>query len=172
MPTSATFAGSTLGAEAEHPRQRSGPTPTQQASGIPCTLPLGLDCGVFISACASIQSKPIFAIRFAEETRHAGYRADRDRVIAAEHQRHFSVGQRLRHQLAQTLARRRDLREILRIARALRRPRSPPAPQARSEIGDVVAERARDACRAPPRARPKGPYRRRAGPRPDRAARR
>ena len=31
-----------------------------EASGMPCTLPLGEDSGVFISVCASIQSKPIF----------------------------------------------------------------------------------------------------------------
>ena len=33
---------------------------------MPCTLPLGLDSGVFMSACASIQIKPSFAAELAE----------------------------------------------------------------------------------------------------------
>ena len=37
--------------------------PTQQASGMPCTLPLGLLAGVFMSACASIQIMPSFSPR-------------------------------------------------------------------------------------------------------------
>ncbi len=30
------------------------------ASGMPCTLPLGEESGVFMSVCASIQIRPIF----------------------------------------------------------------------------------------------------------------
>ena len=30
------------------------------ASGMPCTLPLGEESGVFMSVCASIQRSPIF----------------------------------------------------------------------------------------------------------------
>ena len=41
----------------------SGPWPMQHASGMPCTLPLGLLSGVFMSVCASIQIKPSFSPR-------------------------------------------------------------------------------------------------------------
>ena len=49
-----------------------GPMPTQQASGMPCTLPLGVVSGVFMSACASIQSRPTFCSVLAEVLRHTG----------------------------------------------------------------------------------------------------
>ena len=48
-----------LGRIAEDARSAPrGPTPMQHASGIPCTLPLGLVSGVFMSVCASIQIMP------------------------------------------------------------------------------------------------------------------
>ena len=37
-----------------------GSEPHERSEGIPWTLPLGEESGVFISVCASIQSNPIF----------------------------------------------------------------------------------------------------------------
>ena len=62
--------------------------PSAAASGIPCTLPDGLVSGVLRSPCASIQITPPGCARGARET---GERAERDRVVAAEHERAGAV---------------------------------------------------------------------------------
>ena len=61
-PTIATFEACTLGAGPSSVVNSGGPIPMQQASGMPCTLPLGDVSGVFISAWASIQSSPTFCV--------------------------------------------------------------------------------------------------------------
>ena len=38
----------------------AGSCPSSAASGMPCTLPLPLEAGVFMSPCASTQMTPIF----------------------------------------------------------------------------------------------------------------
>ena len=54
---------------------------------MPCTLPLGLESGVFMSACASNQIKPdVLTALPVEVARYATDRTDRDRMIAAHHQ--------------------------------------------------------------------------------------
>ena len=58
MPTSTVCSGSTAGAIAAEARQLRGSPPSSAASGMPCTLPEPLDAGVFMSPCASTQSRP------------------------------------------------------------------------------------------------------------------
>ena len=84
----------TLDATASATRRSRTPspaTPSAAASGIPCTLPVGEVSGRFRSPCASIQSTRAGAVRL----RHPAERADRDRVVAAEHERHESLSTRL-----------------------------------------------------------------------------
>ena len=64
-------------------RTRRRRRPSAAASGIPCTFPLGLVSGVLMSECASIQSTPPGPCTDGE----AAERAERDRVVAAEHER-------------------------------------------------------------------------------------
>ena len=70
--------------------KRPSVSPIAAASGIPCTLPLGEVSGVFRSPCASIQSTPPTPVR----AREAAERAERDRVVAAEHERHRALLER------------------------------------------------------------------------------
>ena len=85
----------------------------QHASGMPCTLPLGELSGVFMSACASIQIRPIFSPRVADSSRHARHGAHRHGVIAAQHQRQLCPSRQRRfHHLRQTRAGLGDLRQI------------------------------------------------------------
>ena len=57
MPTSTVCAGDTDG---DDPIDASsfGSWPSRAASGIPCTLPVLVVCGVFMSPCASTQINP------------------------------------------------------------------------------------------------------------------
>ena len=72
-------------------RTLSPATPSAAASGIPCTLPLGEVSGVLRSPCASIQSTPPAPCA----ARHPAERADRDRVVAAEHERDRAASHRV-----------------------------------------------------------------------------
>ena len=68
------------------------------ASGMPCTLPVGEVSGVLMSACASIQIKPIFcsyAPLLAEKLRDAGDCSRGYGMIAAQNKRNLSRFQRL-----------------------------------------------------------------------------
>ena len=72
-----------------------GSGPSSAASGIPWTLPLGEVAGVFMSACASIQSRPIGSALVV--LAHCGGRRDRtggEAVIAAEHERQRALLER------------------------------------------------------------------------------
>src|SRR6185369_11785939 len=57
MPTSTVFCGSTDGIDPMDASSR-GSWPSSAASGIPCTLPLSVVEGVFMSPCASTQIRP------------------------------------------------------------------------------------------------------------------
>ena len=57
-PTITVLCGATLGRKPNRSASGSGPMPSRQASGMPWILPLGLESGVFISACASSQIRP------------------------------------------------------------------------------------------------------------------
>ncbi len=59
MPMSTVFRGSTFGEKPPMPESSAGSGPSRDASGIPCTLPLLLLAGVFMSPCASTQISPI-----------------------------------------------------------------------------------------------------------------
>ena len=109
-----------MGAKPSRFASSGGPRPTQHASGMPCTLPLGELSGVFISACASIQIRPICCFFRRKYARHAGHRPDRHGVVAAQHQRHLLLGKRAIHHARQALARQRDLRQVLGPLRPLR----------------------------------------------------
>ena len=57
-PISAVCCGSTVGEKPPIDESSAGSGPSSAASGMPCTLPLGVLAGVFMSPCASIHSKP------------------------------------------------------------------------------------------------------------------
>ena len=84
MPTSATRDGSSAGRASPSWANHSGARPSAAASGIPWTLPDGLVSGVLRSPWASIQITPPGCPAAAARP---GERADRDRVVAAEHER-------------------------------------------------------------------------------------
>ena len=65
-------------------------SPIAAASGIPCTLPLGEVSGVFRSPCASIQRTP----PTPRAAREPAERSERDRVVAAEHERQRALLER------------------------------------------------------------------------------
>ena len=75
-----------VGSRTRRPRR-----PSAAASGMPWTLPLGEVSGRLRSPCASIQSAPPGAVH----ARHAAERAHRDRVVAAQDERHEAAPARL-----------------------------------------------------------------------------
>ena len=164
-PTSATRSSDGVGQASL--ANASPATPSAAASGIPCTLPLGEVSGVLRSPCASIHSAPPGAVHL----RHAAERADRDRVVAAEHERHGAAAARLLDERGHALARAHDRLEVARPRIAdLGRLR-----QAHVDVApvDALAAEARDPllqAGVPDRAT--GPCRRRAGRRRGRARRR
>ncbi len=112
----------------------------QHASGMPCTLPLGLVPGVFMSVCASIQIIPSLFLAIAQVFRYSRDGADRDGMIAAENQRELALRERRSDHLRQSRTGLGDLRKIFRMRAA--RP-----------AGFRAAPRAR--CRDPPLRIPK-----------------
>ena len=57
-PINAVCCGSTVGEKPPIDESSAGSGPSSAASGMPCTLPLGVLAGVFMSPCASIHSSP------------------------------------------------------------------------------------------------------------------
>ena len=108
MPTSATRSSDGVGHASL--ANASPATPSAAASGIPCTLPLGDVSGVLRSPCASIHSVAAGAVHL----RHAAERADRDRVVAAEHERDRPAAARVLDQRRDALARALDRLEVAR----------------------------------------------------------
>ena len=59
MPMSTVRSARTFGDRAPIFDSSAGSGPSSAASGIPCTLPLVVVAGVFMSPCASTQSRPM-----------------------------------------------------------------------------------------------------------------
>ena len=89
----------------------SGARPSAAASGIPCTLPDGLVSGVLRSPWASIQITPPGCP--AAAARPASV-PDRDRVVAAEHERPRALAHGLLDERRELRAGVEDLREVAR----------------------------------------------------------
>ncbi len=147
--------------EASTPRSRTGrrSRPSAAASGIPWTLPVGDVSGVLRSPCASIQSTPPDPVL----AREAAERAERDGVVAAEHERHRSLLERPADETGDLPAGREDLRQVAgALVLLLRR-----LEHRRLDVAPVDAAVARDrsaAPRAPHSGSPRGPCRRRGAP--------
>ena len=113
MPRRTVWPGSTLG---DHPpicASSDGSGPSNAASGIPWTLPLGEVAGVFMSPCASIQSRPIGSALV--DPGPLGRRRDRtggEAVIAAEHERQRAFLERDQRRLVQLFAHRGDVVDV------------------------------------------------------------
>ena len=112
-PISTVFSGATLGENPKMFASGSGPRPSSAASGMPCTLPDGEVSGVLMSEWASIQITPIFLALAPIKLGHARYRAGRQRVVAAQHQRRHALFQRLDDGFGGS---RTGLRDLLQVA--------------------------------------------------------
>ena len=100
-------------------RARAGVPPRSAASGIPCTLPLSVVSGVFMSPCASTQIRPSGLPCCRANADGGGDRTGGDAVIAAEHDRQAVALEHGERALVERAADGGDLRQILllRIAR-------------------------------------------------------
>ena len=108
------FDGCTLGDVPPIRASSGGSLPRSAASGMPCTFPLWLVAGVFMSPCASIQISPIGCSRvFLAHSADAATEPGAEAVIAAEHDRHGALEQRLERRLIQLLADLGDLPDVL-----------------------------------------------------------
>ena len=95
----------------------AGSGPSSAASGMPCTLPDSDVAGVFMSPCASTQSRPIgrLRVRFGPLGR-GRHRSGGEAVVAAEHDRHRAFVERRQRRLIHLLA---DLRDVADVFLAL-----------------------------------------------------
>ena len=103
-PTSAVCCGRTVGEKPPIDESSAGSGPSSAASGMPCTLPLGVLAGVFMSPCASTHRSPSglpAARACAADRRH---RSSAQAVIAAEHQRNRAFFDRRARGLVQAVA--------------------------------------------------------------------
>ena len=157
-PTSAVRSGSTAGSRRLGCANSSPARPRAAASGIPCTFPDGLVAGVLRSPCASSQIHP----RRRRGAREPGERPERNRVVAAEHERHRAARDRFSDERGDTRARLEDLRQVTRALVAQRR-RLRAAPSSRCR-GRGPRSRATGADPRDPRSESRtAPCRRRGG---------
>ena len=89
-----------------------------EASGMPCTLPLGEESGVFMSVWASIQSRPIFWFLTAIKLGDAGDGTGGNRMISAEDQRNFAGLERFENEVSAFGASRGNFLQVLGVRRA------------------------------------------------------
>ena len=168
MPISTVRSSSTDGSGQRPPAKCSPPQPSAPLRPMPWTLPEGVVSGVLQSACASNQidaDRPVHAREPAED-------AERERVVAAEHERQLARPARGLHVVGDLAAHGEDLRRGT-CARS-----SPTSSASIGSLGDraEVVHADAELGEPPERARrsgsPRGPCRRRGGPARGRARRR
>ena len=93
MPIWRICSGRIAGISPPMPVSISGPWPHRQATGMPWMLPDGVMVAVLRSAWASNHSTRSFAAGLAAVAGHRADRADREAMIAAEHDRYAPFGQ-------------------------------------------------------------------------------
>ena len=167
-PTSAMRPASTAGSVQPSCANAAPPRPSAAASTIPCTLPLGDDSR---RVQVAVRVDPHDAAR-AVRRRHADERAERDRMVAAEHERQS----RLRARAAATsFATPSHSSRICGRKRARSSPTSADSGTGACTLptsSTATPSLSRDAASARRSGSPTAPCRRRGGPARDRAERR